>query len=346
MLNVMTDNEVTVLFIWEVRDELREYLTNGLGNFQNVKLIFPENTDQKTYLKYAPEVDIIVGWRPTEELLDTAKKLSLFINPGVGIQGIINLFQEINKKRKIVLVNGHGNTYFTAQHAVALLLALTNKLIPHHNWMKDGQWRKGDADAKSTPLREREIGLLGYGSINTKVHKFLSGFNVNFHILKRDWKKERVKAFPTTISKYTTNELHEFLKAVDTLIVSIPSTTKTRGLIGKKELELLGANGLLVTVARGEIIDEESLFTALKTKSIAGAGIDVWYNYRPEPDEYGRKFPSKFPFNELDNVILSPHRGASPMSDLKRWNEVIDNISCFARGEKKFLNMVNLEEEY
>ncbi|MHA1367692.1 MAG: hypothetical protein ACTSP5_14955 [Candidatus Heimdallarchaeota archaeon] len=71
----------------------------------------------ETYLRYAPEADIIVGWRPAEELLDAAKNLQLFINPGVGVQGIIDLFKKVNQTRDITLVNGHGNTYFTSQHA-------------------------------------------------------------------------------------------------------------------------------------------------------------------------------------------------------------------------------------
>lgn len=343
---VESNKQTTVLFIFDVREELGEYLLAGLKEQKNIRLIFPEDTSMETYLKYAPKADVIVGWRPTEELLNATKKLQLFINPGVGVQGIIDLFQKINQTRDIKLVNGHGNTYFTSQHAVALLLSLTNKIIPHHNWMTDGQWRKGDKDAKSIPLRDREIGLLGYGAINTKVHQFLSNFKVNFHVLKRDWKRQRVDDYPTKITKYTNEQLHEFLEAIDVLIVAIPSTSQTRGLIGKKELELLGKEGLLVTVARGEVIDEESLYTALKEKTITGAGIDVWYNYRPEPDTEGKKFPSKFPFYELDNVILSPHRGASPMSDLQRWNEVIENITRVAKGETTLLNLVNLKDEY
>ncbi|MFW9922006.1 MAG: NAD(P)-dependent oxidoreductase, partial [Candidatus Thorarchaeota archaeon] len=114
----------------------------------------------------------------------------------------------------------------------------------------------------------------------------------------------------------------------------------------ERELELLGENGLLVTVARGEVINEKDFYEVLRDKKIAGAAIDVWYNYRPEPDELGRKFPSNYPFYELDNVILSPHRGASPMSDLRRWNEVIENINRFSLGESKFLNEVDLELEY
>jgi len=59
-----------------------------------------------------------------------------------------------------------------------------------------------------------------------------------------------------------------------------------------------------------------------------------------------QKFPSKFPFYELDNVILSPHRGASPMRNLQRWNEVIENITRVVKGETSFLNLVNLKDEY
>ncbi|HUT80138.1 MAG TPA: NAD(P)-dependent oxidoreductase [Candidatus Bathyarchaeia archaeon] len=338
--------EVSVLFIFQPREELQKYFQDNLKNYSNVKLIFPPNLEEQTFLKYASEADIIVGWRPSEELLTAAHKLSLFINPGVGVQDLTAIFHKINQTRKVILCNGHGNTYFTAQHAVALLLALTNKIIPHHNWMKEGQWRKGDGDAQSIPLRNRKIGLLGYGAVNTKVHKFLAGFDVEFHVLKRDWNKERINTLPTNVTKYEANGLQKFLREIDILIVALPLTTYTREIIGKKELELLGSNSLLVNVGRGELIEEESLFYALKENIIAGAALDVWYNYNPEPDNSGKKFPSKYPFNELNNVILSPHRGASPMNDLQRWDEIIENIIRFTLGQTNFLNIVDLKNEY
>jgi phosphoglycerate dehydrogenase-like enzyme len=342
----MTRKDVKVLFIWNVREELREYLSKGLAEYSNVQLIFPEDATEEVFLTHAPEVDIIVGWRPKKELLEAATNLRLFINPGAGVQHLTELFQEVTKDRNITLVNGHGNTYFTAQHAVALLLALTNKIIPHHQWMVEKQWRKRDEDAQSIPIRDRQIGLLGYGAINTKVHRFLAGFDVQFHIAKRDWSRKRIDEYPTEITKYSMDQFEEFLQAIDILFVAVPLTTETEGLIGSTELALLGSKGLLVTVARGPIINEESLYQALKNGTIAGAAIDVWYNYRPEPDENGGKFPSKYPFYKLDNVVLSPHRGASPMSDLRRWNEVIENISRFAQEEYDFLNVVNVKDGY
>jgi phosphoglycerate dehydrogenase-like enzyme len=334
-----------ILFIWQPRPELIEYLNDVLSQHSNIELIFPLDLEESTLLKHAVDADIIVGWRPTLKLLQGAPKLSLFINPGAGVQHLIELFRELNQTRSVTLVNGHGNSYFTAQHAVALLLALTNKIIPHHNWMLDGRWRMGDNDAISIPLRERKVGLLGYGAVNQKVHRFLSGFDLEFGILRHDWNKQTT-SLPTDAMRYNIDELHSFLKWTDTLIISIPLTEITHGLIKEKELHLLGSDGLLINLARGQVVDEENLYRACRDKTIMGAAIDVWYDYTPEPDENGRKYPYHFPFHELDNMILSPHRAASPFNDLKRWDEVIENITRFSKGATNFLNEVSLDDEY
>lgn len=336
--------KTTVLFIWQPHQQLKEYLIKGLKDLP-VDLLFPPDTKEATYIKLAPQADIIVGWRPTKPLLRAAEKLSLFINPGAGVQHLIDLFKELTQVHPVTLCNGHGNSYFTAQHAVALLLALTNKVIPHHNWMVQGEWRKGDNDAVSIPLRHKTIGLLGYGHVNKNVHAFLSGFNVSFAVIRRDWSKSTA-VLPTPVKKYGYTELHPFLKEIDTVVISVPLTRLTRGMIGKKELALLGSDSLLVNVARGPVIDEYSLYTALKEKTIAGAAIDVWYNYTPDPDDHGRKYPFTYPFHQLDNVVLSPHRAASPLNDLQRWDEIIENVRRFTTGEREFINTVDLIREY
>jgi len=241
--------------------------------------------------------------------------------------------------------NGHGNSYFVAQHAVALLLTLMNKTIPHHEWMCEGKWRTGDNDAISIPLRFKRVGFLGYGAINQKIHRFLSGFDIEFSILRKHWKKQ-TSPLPTKANKYEFSQLHEFLKDIEILIIGVPLTSVTRKLIKKKELELLGKEGLVINIARGDIIDEESLYISLKYKIITGAAIDVWYDYTPKSDEKGKKFPFHFPFHSLDNIVLSPHRGYSPFNDLLRWDEVIENIKRMAQGRNDFLNVVNLDEEY
>jgi phosphoglycerate dehydrogenase-like enzyme len=337
--------KINVLFIWKTNEDTQRYFRENLSDYPGVNLIFPADKDPETLAGYAPDTDIIIGWRPSEGLLDKAGRLGLYNAIGVGAQHLIEPFRELNKKRSVVLCNSHGNTYLTAQHTVAMLLSLTNKIVFHHKRMADGLWCPNNDSFKTMPFRERIVGLLGYGAINQYVHRFLSGFDVEFAVLKRDWGVSRQQP-PTSIRKYNIDDLHTFLSDIDTLVVAVPLTSKTEGLIGKRELELLGTNGLLVNVARGAVIDEKSLYMALKNKIIAGAAIDVWYNYRPEPDEEGRKFPSEYPFHKLDNVILSPHRAASPFEDPKRWDDVIENIRRFADGRDDFLNVMSLEHEY
>jgi phosphoglycerate dehydrogenase-like enzyme len=339
--------DTIVLFTWEVNDRLKKYLTTQLDGIPKLTLVFPEEISDEVLLELAPKADIMVGWRVPDKVKLAAIKMQLYINPGVGIKHHIEFFRRLNQARKVLLINGHGNSYFTAQHVVAMLLALMNKIIPHHNWMKSGLWRKRDADAASIPLRYRKIGLLGYGAINTKVHRFLQGFDVEFSILRCNWPEEE-EALPTPAKKYLPNDLTSFLKEIDILIIAVPETSQTMGSIGLNELTHLGSKGLLVNVSRGSVVDEASLFQALQNKVIAGAAIDVWYNYTPDPDDQGQKFPysNSFPFHTLDNVILSPHRAASPFDDLERWNEVVENIRRFNRGEATFINVVDLERDY
>ncbi|MFX1320701.1 MAG: NAD(P)-dependent oxidoreductase [Promethearchaeota archaeon] len=344
-INDLTDQKIVVCFTFDVSERLKNYLEKQLKNLPQVNLIFPIDVSEKSLIGIVPEADIIVGWRPSRLLLKKSSKLKLYINPGAGVSHLIQLFREINRSRKVLLVNGHGNSYFVAQHAVALLLTMMNKVLEHHLWMSSGNWRTGDKEAASMPLRYRKIGLLGYGHINQKVHRFLQGFDVEFSILRYDWAKQK-NQLPTPSKKYEYSQFHDFLKEIDVLIVALPLTYLTKGMIARQELTLLGSNGLVINVSRGEIIDEESLFIALRDKIITGAAIDVWYNYHPKSDEKGKKYPFSFPFHTLDNIILSPHRGYSPFNDLMRWDEVIENITRLAKGRDDFINIVDLDNEY
>jgi phosphoglycerate dehydrogenase-like enzyme len=335
-----------VLFLWPPEAPLRAYLADGVAASPQIELVFPAAASEEELLALAPRAHVMVGWRPTAELLAAARKLSLFINPGAGVQHLIGPFRELNEKRPVTLVNGHGNSHFTAQHAVALLLALTNRVILHHNWMAGGRWRLGDAEAASIPLRGRRVGLLGYGRVNRRVHRFLAGFDVEFAALRVGWPASGEEEPPTPLRKFTEGELNPFLEYVDTLVLSVPETARTRGLIGAAELALLGAEGLLVNVARGAAVDEESLYEALRAGTIAGAALDVWYEYRPEADKGGRRYPYYYPFHNLANVVLSPHRAASPFGDLARWDEVVENLKRFASGQGELLNVVDLGREY
>ena len=343
--------QTNVLFIWEIDNDLKRHFRKVFVNEKNIKLIYPKDFSEKNILKLCKDADVIIGWRPSKEQLIAAENLKLYINPGTGIKHHINNFREINKIRKVVLVNGHGHAYSTAQHTVAMLLALMNRIVPHHNWMTEGLWRTSDDKdifSASIQLRGRKIGLLGYGAINKYVHQFLSGFENEFHILKRNLESgiSELELHRKKVSFYKSEDLNKFLKAIDILIIAVPHTSKTENMIGKKELKMLGKNSLIVNVARGTIVNEESLYNALKNNIIKGAALDVWYNYNPKKDKKGREYPYKFPFHKLSNIVLSPHRAASPFDEISRWDEVIENIRRAAAGREDYLNIVDLMEEY
>ena len=109
----------------------------------------------------------------------------------------------------------------------------------------------------------------------------------------------RAGALPVT-------RLRETLPQADALLIALPATAETEQLIGGEELKILKPSCILVNVGRGTTVDEEALFTALSEGRIRGAGLDVWYRY----PRHGANRPSSFPFERLENVVLSPHRGA------------------------------------
>ncbi|MHA1455081.1 MAG: NAD(P)-dependent oxidoreductase [Promethearchaeota archaeon] len=337
--------KITILFLSKIAEPIQEYLLTNLNKYKNLKLLFPSDTSNKSILSLVPDADVLIGWRPTRTMLKKAEKLKMFINPGAGVTHLIDLFREVNQEREVKLINGHGNSYFVAQHAVALLLTFMNKTILHHQWMKQGKWRTGDKEATSIPLRFKKIGLLGYGAINKKIHKMLQGFNIEFSILRKHWDKQDEQLI-TPVKKFSQYQVNEFCAEIDILIIAIPLTSKTEDLIGKEQLNMLGKEGIVINVGRGKTINERALYNALRDKIIAGAAIDVWYNYTPKEEKDGKKYPYNLPFHDLDNIILSPHRGYSPFIDLLRWDEVIENLSRLSENRNNFINQVNLDEEY
>ncbi|MEZ4888945.1 MAG: NAD(P)-dependent oxidoreductase [Chitinophagales bacterium] len=345
-------NIIHVLFLWSPDKKLKTMLQTRLGVIPNLKFWFPTDSQEKKDMdkfceQHATKAHIMIGWQPKKEWLWAAKNLQLFINPGTGIHHLLPMMKELNQERPVMLINGHGHAHLTAQHAVALLLSLSNQIVQHHQWMAEGIWRTGDENSPSMSIYKRKIGLLGYGAINQNVHQLLTPFGVEFSILKRNWKKQHPENDALqNVNKFTSEELHDFLQHIDTLIIALPHTSKTESMIGEAELKLLGERGLLVNVARGIIVQEKALFEVLQSKTIAGAAIDVWYNYKPNPDEQGRKYPYQFPFHELDNIVLSPHRAGSPFSETARWDELVNNVLSFAAGEQKLKNVVDLELEY
>ncbi len=129
-------------------------------------------------------------------------------------------------------------------------------------------------------------------------------------------------------------ELPALLPRADALIMVLPETPETRGLVGARELAALRPGALLVNVGRGPTLDEEALYNALCNGTLRAAGIDVWYEYPQTLDERTNKAPSRFPFHTLDNVVMSPHRGGwLSEAEQDRLDQLAALLNAAARGE-------------
>jgi phosphoglycerate dehydrogenase-like enzyme len=137
-----------------------------------------------------------------------------------------------------------------------------------------------------------------------------------------------------TVELHPASDLRRVLPHAHVLLVALPLTTETRGLIGATELALLPRGAVLVNVGRGAIVDEEALYTALRDGALGAAGIDVWYTYPPNAEARAHTFPSKYPFQDLDNVVLSPHRGGMTVDSQQQGMATIAAmLNAAARGE-------------
>jgi len=132
-------------------------------------------------------------------------------------------------------------------------------------------------------------------------------------------------------SRHSNAELETLLAESDFVVIACPLTDKTRGMIGGAELAKMRPTASLINIARGEIVEEAALFEALRDRKIRSAAIDVWYQY---PKDGAERQPSRFPFGELDNVILTPHSSAWTDRVVSlRFRDIAANIDRLAAGE-------------
>lgn len=177
----------------------------------------------------------------------------------------------------------------------------------------------------------KTIGLLGYGHIGEEIARRARAFGMRVNAVAR-----RARPTPELLDSYghTPADLERLLSDSDYLVITCALTEQTRGMIAAAELARMQPSAVVINVARGKIVDEQALYTALQNKTIAGAVLDTWYQYPHDPGKDDSVRPSHYPFWELDNVIISPHCSAWTRQLLeRRWDFVAANLTRFARGE-------------
>jgi glycerate dehydrogenase len=219
-----------------------------------------------------------------------------------------------------------------AEHVVAMALALAKRLPAQQAAMRRGVF---DQETPNRMIAGSLVGVLGFGGIGQASARLFRALGARVHAVNRSGSTDEPVDAASSLS-----DLAAVLAAVDVLVISIPLTRATRGLIGARELGLMQPDAILVNVARAAIIDEDALYEHLRANPAFSAGIDTWWQ---EPRD-GSSFAPRHPFLDLPNVIGSPHNSgitAEAMASAVR--QAGANIARCLRGEP-VRNLVDLSD--
>lgn len=334
---------VNVVLTRKFFDADLQFIKNGVKEGANI--IIPEAFTEDDLMKYAPDADIFFGPVISKRLCETATHLKFIQVPWTGVDNLnFDLIREIGVK----VCNSHSNAYAVAEQAVALMFDAAKKIAYHDRLMRTGDWNRPKPDKSNvvSPFSKRvsksQIGIIGFGHIGKIIRQYLSAMECQFHIADISVNEKKVEA---GVTFYPMANLKELLGAVDYVFLCVPLTAETRGFFGKEQFSDMRQDAIMINTSRGEIVDEAALYEALKNNVIAGAAMDTWYNNPKNPFDVDCKPSLNYPFEMLDNLVLSPHRSAMIAGELPHLDDAVMNINRTIDGLEP-LNVVSVEKKF
>ena len=218
--------------------------------------------------------------------------------------------------------NGGANSYAVSEHAILLMLAVYRRLPSLDRIVRSGQWKSSrTGEEQEHELAGKTVGIIGAGMIGKTIARRLSGFEVKLIYY------DPVRLSPEDEAKLqmTYRPLEDLYREADVVSLHAPNNASTRKMINARSLTLMKRDAILINTARGELVDEADLYSALKDGTIWAAGIDAFDREPPDPHN---------PLFTLPNIVLSPHAaGPTWESWPKRFGNSYANIERVARGE-------------
>jgi len=264
--------------------------------------------------------------------LPVGSALRLVQVPGIGVDAVD--LDALPPQATLANVGRHEGA--VAEYVILQLLEWRHRAREAEALLRAGDWRRSSRMGAPPhgELAGARVGIVGHGAIGQALAGRLLPFEVDVAIANRT----RPGMLPAGVSWRPLEQLDDLLARVDIAVLAVAATPETLGLIGRRQLELLGPEGLLVNVARGPVVNEQALFEALRDGRLGGAILDVWYAY-PDASNPGRP-PSRYPFHALANVMMTPHMAGWTVGTVaRRWQEMIANIQRLETGEP-FQNVV------
>uniref|UniRef100_A0A7C5TI92 D-glycerate dehydrogenase n=1 Tax=Ignisphaera aggregans TaxID=334771 RepID=A0A7C5TI92_9CREN len=239
---------------------------------------------------------ISMGFEPfTKNVLEKASKLLVVARHGVGYDNIdVDAATRLGIWVTITPIEELFDA--VADHAMALLLCLARRICYADRFVKSGEWfinPFGNRVFVGVGLKGKIVGVIGLGRIGSRIAERVKGFGVKaiYYDIERKVDLEKKLGL-----EYST--LDELLRNSDFIVVAVPLTEKTKGLIGKREISLMKPDAMIINISRGGVIDHNALVEALKNRRIAGVALDVFYKEPLPPDDE---------ITKLQNIVLTPH---------------------------------------
>lgn len=280
---------------------------------------------------------VLVAGRPTDAQLDASPALRAVIVPYVGVAPATRA--ALAARPRLTLHNLHHNAAPTAEMAVTLLLAAAKRVVPLDQDLRRGTWPPPLDPSGALLLEGRTALVLGLGAIGRRVARVLRALGMTVLATRR----HAGASDPDCDEVHADSALDALLPRADALVICLPETDDTTGLIDAARLARLPRGAVLVNVGRGAIVDEAALYAALRDGRVAAAGLDVWWRYpersgaRDAPDDPAARAgtrPATPPFHELPNVVFSPHRGGlTDRTEALRARALAALLDQAARGE-------------
>lgn len=304
---------------------LGEDLLRQLFGPLDADLLLPATRDRAGLHAALADAELVVGDYTGELAMDAAAvaaapRLAFLQMPSVGVD---SCDVEALTAAGVPVANTAGaNARSVAEWALAASLDLTRRLTWADRRVRAGEWPQLDVAARGADeLANRRIGILGMGAIGTQARRLFEALGCQVAYWSRHRRPEGVY-----------QEIDELLAVSDVLVICLPLTPDTRGLLGPERLALLPEGALLVNVARGGIAPDAAVLAALDGGRLAGAALDV---YEEEP------LPTEHPLRRHENVLLSPHcAGATRQAQAAIITAVLENMRAAVAG-RPVANVVN-----
>jgi phosphoglycerate dehydrogenase-like enzyme len=274
-----------------------------------------------------PDADVLVASRVTPAMAAAATRLRLLHVPGAGLDRIA--LDALPPAVTVCNAFHHGRSI--AEHVVMVSLMLARRVLLTDRMLRQGTWVSVAVDPDERPgttLAGRTVGVVGLGEIGQAVARALTTLGMRAQAVRRT---------PTAPDGFPVDRiadmsgLDDLLCTSDIVVLTVPLTDQTRGMIDARRLALMRRDAILVNVARGPLVDEDALFDALSAGRIGGAALDVWWGH--PKDGTGAKGYTR-PFELLDNVVLTPHNsGHTRETFTGRAAEIKANIERLTGGE-------------